>query len=530
MTSSLPIPSSSSSQPSSSSPSIPSDPDSLPHRYEELKRHYRILAREHRGTDLELRDLKKEHMELLEAYYTSATKLSNTERFKYQQHFDLLNQKALHYQSEYRKREEHLAYLTQQTREANHAKDGVEEDKRRLERRVRAVEAELTEARDDLLRLQPRGAVADSEVSSMYQDLCQQISTWVDDQTEDIDILEANFANLSSVDDLPELLRGEEGGIDKRRLGLAKKHPECLPLLMQAVVHAVIGREVLDPAIFLFGLHDEHVDLLRGIEEGMAELKPKRGVCFLPSASSHFVLLASSPGMTLLTPFTADTPTILHHRSETLSSILAMPAFTTIQRTQSESLAQSLASALSVLVGGRAGDGRVGAPSTTSSSPSPISWPTLHTTLIAPAVALSNKIRIASTAYTLFNPHTHTPTSKHAVGHSDIARSQMIDCATQKVVRADSAIKVADDGSGRIGEEMFVVSPGLVRAGCQGLGGRKASEDNDRGGERSVLVKPTVLIRLDAPMGKKKSGIKMGLGTWLGLGGGGGGGGGEEVE
>ena len=164
----------------------------------------------------------------------------------------------------------------------------MEEEKRGLERRVRELQGALTEARDDLLRLQPAGGsgVADSEVSGLWGDLVQGVSVWVDEvmDSDDVeDVLEAHFEGLKEWRELPEAVRmGGELGVDKRRFGLARKYPECLPLLVQMIVHAVVGREVLGEQVYLYGLHEEHVDLLKGVEEGMGELRPKRGVYTVP--------------------------------------------------------------------------------------------------------------------------------------------------------------------------------------------------------------------------------------------------------
>lgn len=73
----------------------------------------------------------------------------------------------------------------------------------------------------------------------------------------------------------------------------------------------------------------------------------------------------------------------------------------------------------------------------------------------------------------------------------------MMDNATHKIIRTDSNIRVAEDG--RIGEEMFVVAPGMVRAGE---------------GEKMVLTKPIVLVKLDEPMGKKVGRGMKALGAW----------------
>lgn len=69
---------------------------------------------------------------------------------------------------------------------------------------------------------------------------------------------------------------------------------------------------------------------------------------------------------------------------------------------------------------------------------------------------------------------------------------------THKVMRPDSILKVTDDG--RIGEEMLVVSPALVRAQKDGKG-------------KVMVCKPTVLVKLDEPMGKRSRGIRA-LGAW----------------
>lgn len=86
------------------------------------------------------------------------------------------------------------------------------------------------------------------------------------------------------------------------------------------------------------------------------------------------------------------------------------------------------------------------------------------------------------------------------VYYSAVQRASMVDMATNKVIRPDSVLKVADDG--RIGEEMLIVQPSLVRGGDGGSGG-------------VTLCKPTVLVKLDEPMGKRSRGIKA-LGEWTG--------------
>ncbi|KAL9101420.1 MAG: hypothetical protein Q9163_003312 [Psora crenata] len=253
----------------------------LKEAYGELRRELKLTDRENREQSLELRDLKRENTTLKEAYNnirkespSEYPKFSKSERNKYLEHFERLEEQAAYYEQEFRKREGHLIYLTKQTRDANQERECVEEDNRKLQRKVRELSANLTECRDDILRLQPSSQTSDSEIAEQYSDLCQQVAGWVDDKTEDPTILEGYFGKLGSVDNLPQGLRAH---VSNRQLKFGKSFPECLPLLVQYLIHCRIQENLFGPEVFLFGLHESHVALLQGIEEGMSELEPKRG-------------------------------------------------------------------------------------------------------------------------------------------------------------------------------------------------------------------------------------------------------------
>ena len=250
--------------------------------YSELRKDFKATSRENREQSLELRDVKRQNASLKEAYVSiqkeaqsDNRKLSKNERTKYIEHFDMLEEQAAYFQHEFRKREGHLGYLTKQTRDANSEKDAIEEENRKLQRKIRELSANLTECRDDLLRLQPPNQTSDSEISDQYSNLCQQIAGWVDDQTENPDILEAYFQSLHTVADLPQEMRMD---VNNRHFKFAKQSPECLPLFLQYLIHCRLREEILGPSIFVFGLHESNVMLLQGIEEGMADLEPKRGI------------------------------------------------------------------------------------------------------------------------------------------------------------------------------------------------------------------------------------------------------------
>ena len=255
----------------------------LKEAFGELRREFKVLSRENREQSLELREHKRQNTRLTEAYTklqqeleVESRKLSKTERTQYMEHFDLLEDKAAYFRNEFRKREGHLSYLTRQTRDANNEKEAVEDRNRKLQQKIRELSENLTECRDDLLRLQPPSQTSDSEISEQYSNLCQQIAGWVDDKTEDPDMLETFFENLETVTDLPQSFRQD---LTNRQFKFGKASPQCLPVLVQYLIHCRIREDILGPRIFIFGLDETSVALLQSIEEGMSGLEPRRGIC-----------------------------------------------------------------------------------------------------------------------------------------------------------------------------------------------------------------------------------------------------------
>ena len=247
--------------------------------------------RENRDQSLELRDLKRQLAKLTEqnsqlreqngllreanqAHQARGEKLSKNERRKYSEHFEMLENHISHLQHERHKRETHMEFLTEQTREANDSKEQLEAEIRKLQRQTRDLSANLTECKDDLLRLQPTSQVSENEISEQFSDIDQQIAGWVDDQTEDSSILEERINDLKTVDDLPELLRMFA---TSDHLRLAKKYPDSQPLLLRYFIHCYLQTFILSSEVYLFGLDERNIALLQGMEEGMKQLEPRRG-------------------------------------------------------------------------------------------------------------------------------------------------------------------------------------------------------------------------------------------------------------
>lgn len=246
--------------------------DLLKERFDEKRTHLREADRVTEEQHRELRDLKKQNAELREVLRKENIQ---EEKDRLWETIEQLETNAYHYKVELHRRKVHMESLTQQTRDAIEEKNDAENAARKLARENRNLQENLTECKDDLLRLQPPSQISDSELSEQYSSLHQQISKWVDDETQDSQLLEQRFEDLSIIkEDLPELLR-KSLSIEHLRLG--KKHPSSLPLILRYIIHYHLDQHIFREDIQLFGLDDHNVRLLRGIELGMKKLEPPRG-------------------------------------------------------------------------------------------------------------------------------------------------------------------------------------------------------------------------------------------------------------
>ena len=282
-----------------------SDYHELQRVYEDACRDLKAASRDIRDQSIEIRDLKRQNTQLhernatlreqneqlKEARRARGEKLLKSEKTKYIEHFDMLQDHIDHLQHERQKREAHMGSLTAQTREANEEKTTLEAINRKLQRQVRDLSNNLTECKDDLLRLQPTSQVSDNEVSEQYANLDQQIAGWIDDKTEDTHLLEEQIEKMRSVKDLPDLFKQY---MSSDYLKLAKKFPESQPLLLRFLIHCCLGTFILSNEIYLFGLDARNVALLQGMEEGMSLLEPRRGKFFDFKTISLMTMLLTS--------------------------------------------------------------------------------------------------------------------------------------------------------------------------------------------------------------------------------------------
>lgn len=264
----------------------PKEHRDLDYLYSELQTDYKVMQRDHRELIAEVRELRHKNSQLKDAYHRlraeameDPRKFGKSEKNRYQEHYQVMENHIHFLANEVEKRDAHIEMLTKQTRDANLGKDELEETNRKLQRQIKELNTNLTECKDDLLRLQPPSQMADSEIGDRYSNLCQQITSWVDDQTEDSEALEQRFEKLRT----PESLNMDpilNAYLDDNHLSLLHEHSDVVPFVVQYLIHCCLEEYVMGNGIYFYGLDIRNTNLLQEVELGMKLLEPQRGEVF----------------------------------------------------------------------------------------------------------------------------------------------------------------------------------------------------------------------------------------------------------
>ncbi|KAL8833282.1 MAG: hypothetical protein Q9170_004365, partial [Blastenia crenularia] len=217
---------------------LETDNRSLRKDYEEVRHDLRIAWRENREQATELRDLRKQNAHLKETMRTQGDSKSfkdqiMSERRKFYEHVDMLDDHIAHLKHQLEKTKLHMDQLTFQTREANEEKAAYEAKLQTLQKQNARLNEDLTECRDDILRLQPPSQIPDSKIAEEYANLHQQIASWVDDEAEDSQSMETQLGNLLADKDAPDLLKLI---LDNDLIKATRRYPDAEPLILRYII------------------------------------------------------------------------------------------------------------------------------------------------------------------------------------------------------------------------------------------------------------------------------------------------------
>ena len=137
-----------------------------------------------------------------------------------------------------------------------------------LQESLTTAEEELETCRDDLFRAQPVCQISDASIIDAFESLGEQLVNWIDGQGSAFEYANPNVGvgYLSST------------GIDLRVVKFLLKNPLAGEYLCRHIVNRYLLEHTFGPNMHLFGLTAEYTHMLGAIEQGMAALRPPRGM------------------------------------------------------------------------------------------------------------------------------------------------------------------------------------------------------------------------------------------------------------
>ena len=126
-----------------------------------------------------------------------------------------------------------------------------------LQESLTTAEEELETCRDDLFRTQPVCQVSDASIIDAFESFGEQLINWIDDQASAVEYVNPDVDVGSNF--LP-------------------KCPSAGEYLCRHIVNRYLLEHTFGPNIHLLGLSAEYTHMLATIEQGMAALRPPRGM------------------------------------------------------------------------------------------------------------------------------------------------------------------------------------------------------------------------------------------------------------
>ena len=167
---------------------------------------------------------------------------------------------------------------SQSLRQADDRTEAAEKSQHAWQIEARGIAEELAQCKDELFSLQPRSEVTDTQVAAEWDTLCQQITRWVDDEAEFTSDLNTRLNYLNSHGLLSPTVE-KYWGRDRQLLVNRFKMKDDLDCVLRYNIHCLLEFWIFDETNYLFGLDKDDSKFLQGLEQGLANLRPARGMC-----------------------------------------------------------------------------------------------------------------------------------------------------------------------------------------------------------------------------------------------------------
>ncbi len=143
-----------------------------------------------------------------------------------------------------------------------------EQEVQSLEAKARTLRKDLEACKDDLFRLQPAAQTPDTEIISDFESLAQHIHNWIEVEINDYEKL------------CPKAVSKDffSSGGNEHVTMILRRLPDVGEYLVRYEIYRFLQEIMLGSDTYLLGLPDDIMDTIKRLEDGMAKLKPSRGM------------------------------------------------------------------------------------------------------------------------------------------------------------------------------------------------------------------------------------------------------------
>ncbi|KAI4268934.1 MAG: hypothetical protein L6R38_007670 [Xanthoria sp. 2 TBL-2021] len=317
----------------------------------------------------------------------------------------------------------------------------LEKDLGATRQKKSSIEHELQACKDDLFRLQPTAQIPDSDIAQSYDDLNEQISSWMEGV---IARFEAKYRERHH-GPLPNLFH--HGDVTAAADFLADHPMFGGEYLVRCYLQILLQRMVFADNILLHGLNESQTALFRSIEQSMAKSKPPRDTGSIRTWLSEALCALTT---------TAD----YQQSSRKVNGDIVTQVFDEVARFFP--IVKKEQEGLIIL------------------------WETV----VRPAVTLAKKIQTSPTYYEFLPKIGSLSQFRYCDVHrAELPNYKLIDIASRKTLKVNSPVRPNEKG--HIGTQIMVLAPALYR--------------RDPGQAPLLLVKEIDLVELHTPLGRRQT-------------------------
>lgn len=322
------------------------------------------------------------------------------------------------------------------------------------EMEVHRLKKAIDEMTDENFRSLPTAQISDSQIGEEYHLLCSQIEDWIDTEFPNLEgCFDAIEWQLVTEDRFKAL--GGDSYVNSVEFDAIWKYPGADYSILRRMIQRCLDIGIFDRKSYFVALADDG-KVLENVENGMRSLEPRMG-------KLNEELFPLSPPNSI-----ADEQTIETWRSNALRALSARPEYQHHLENYLREYSGFVHQFLERLF-----------PRDRDTQKAMESF---HANITIPAAKLASNMRLFSQSYFLDKSTQERGNNGNRILKKDLKRCTLVDVKTDQAVVAARFRQLGD--SDKIGKEVFIIHPSLVRKG--------------RGNAPNLVVRhPVILVRLD---------------------------------